>query len=536
MRSTQRVFFLATLCLGLGCSDSGTSFSTGSTSGIGSDAGDTTGSGSTTDAGGTTDSTDTSDGSDAVDSSSSADASDALDNEDTSDTSDSSDASVSSDTSDGMDITDGTDTSDGTTGRSESGDGGIDTSIVIVVGGDDPNVPASSAGDFCSDDSLGSATTALPEAPDSPYAFTTILRECSLNRTEAAQCYGAAHASEISVSNGVRTITGNAIPNHDCDLYPNMGNPNAVSAQNKSYDVTTTPSKGNTSTWTRSPGVGVNGIKYEPQTAERYGDTEWSYEALLFAGQVATDPNNFPGTSLGLDCNAAHVQPTGEYHYHGVPMALMPDSKQVVQVGWAADGFPVLARYGYSTIGDQSSEVVELRGSYTLKDGEREALGNETPPPGEYDGTFVQDWEYNASVGDLDECNGRIETITIAGETFEYAYYLTLTYPFMPRCVWGDIIDNSFIGAGGGGTGGGTGAPGGGTTGPASCTQESDCDDACPEDAALGCTCHTTPMGAQLCLAQCGQDSDCPSPVGVTLICNNQGICVPEGGPGGGMP
>ena len=22
---------------------------------------------------------------------------------------------------------------------------------------------------------------------------------------------------------------------------------------------------------------------------------------------------------IGLDCNTAHVQPTGKYHYHGVP-------------------------------------------------------------------------------------------------------------------------------------------------------------------------------------------------------------------------
>ena len=272
----------------------------------------------------------------------------------------------------------------------------------------------------------------------------------------------------------------------------------------------------------------------EPQTAERYGDTDWSYEALLFAGQVPTDPNNFPGTSLGLDCNSAHVQPTGEYHYHGVPMAMMPEQTQVVQVGWAADGFPVLARYGYATPGDQSSAVVELEGSYKLKVGERQALGNEIPPPGEYDGTFVQDWEYGPGVGDLDECNGRPEVITIGDETFQYAYYLTLTYPFMPRCVWGEVIDNKFVGAGGG-MGGGEGGSGG-TNGPASCTVESDCDDACPVGAALGCTCHTTPMGAKLCLAQCTQDADCPAPAGVTLVCNNSSICVPSGGPGGGLP
>jgi hypothetical protein len=377
------------------------------------------------------------------------------------DDSTSSDSSDATDSTDSTDSNDGIDSNDGSTDTSDASDANdtTDTSVVVIAQGDDANLPASTAGDYCSDDSLGSGTTELPQAPDSPFAFTTALESCSLNRTEAAECYGAAHSATIEVDNGVRTITGNAIPNHDVDLFPNSGNPSAISAQNKSYEITTSPAKTATATELRTPGVAVSGIKFEPETAERYGDTQWSYEALLFSGQVDTDTNNFQGTTLGLDCNSAHVQPTGEYHYHGVPMALMPAAQQVTVVGWAADGFPILGRYGYSVPGDQNSDVIELSGSYKLKDGERQALGSESPPPGAYDGTFVQDWEYDASVGDLDECNGRDETIVIDGETFEYAYYLTLTYPFMPRCVWGEVIDTAFSGGGGGGGGMGGGPP-----------------------------------------------------------------------------
>ena len=50
----------------------------------------------------------------------------------------------------------------------------------------------------------------------------------------------------------------------------------------------------------------------EPETAERYSDTVWSYEALTFNGRVEGDTNMFFGNSLDLDCNFAHVQPTGE--------------------------------------------------------------------------------------------------------------------------------------------------------------------------------------------------------------------------------
>jgi len=330
--------------------------------------------------------------------------------------------------------------------------------VDLKAQGDDDLTPAA-GDDYCADDSLGSGATARPTASGA-YAFTTVLQECSLTAAEAATCYGATHESNISLSGGVRTISGNAIPNHDVDLFPNVGNPNVVSAQSISYQVTTSPEVGGEAQFARVIGVALNGIKMEPETAEVYSGGAWRYEALTFGGRVDGDTVNFSGTSLGLDCNFAHVQPTGEYHYHGVPTALMPASVGVTLVGWAADGFPILARYGYQTPGDESSAVVELRSSYRLKSGPRQALDTtDSPPPGDYDGTFVQDWEYDASLGDLDECNGRGEAVEIDGQSYDYAYYLTYSYPFMPRCIWGEIIDAAFSGAGGGGPPGGNLGP-----------------------------------------------------------------------------
>lgn len=47
------------------------------------------------------------------------------------------------------------------------------------------------------------------------------------------------------------------------------------------------------------------------------------------------------------------------------------------------------------------------------------------------DGTFLEDWEYVAGSGDLDECNG----IIIDGT---YAYFLTGGFPYVPRCLNGE--------------------------------------------------------------------------------------------------
>src|SRR5712675_2294948 len=79
-----------------------------------------------------------------------------------------------------------------------------------------------------------------------------------------------------------------------------------------------------------------NGLPFEPGTAEFWDDdpdSGWVYEAK--SGFI----------DLGLDENNAHVQPHGEYHYHGIPTGLLASlntaGKQVVLVGWAADGFPI---------------------------------------------------------------------------------------------------------------------------------------------------------------------------------------------------
>ena len=110
-------------------------------------------------------------------------------------------------------------------------------------------------------------------------------------------------------------------------------------------------------------GVTLDGVFLEPDTAEfRKGRREngWNYEAL--GGAVR----------LGLDANYGHVQPDGNYHYHGLPTGLMKRLGHKVGehsplIGWAADGFPIYALYGQANADDPQSEVVELTSSFALK-------------------------------------------------------------------------------------------------------------------------------------------------------------------------
>ena len=145
--------------------------------------------------------------------------------------------------------------------------------------------------------------------------------------------------------------------------------------------------------------------------------------------------------NFGTDANNAHVQPGGTYHYHGMPEGLIKvlekgkSGTAMTLIGWAADGFPVYARYGHTTATDASSALTAMKGSYQLKatpDANR-------PSTTVYAmGTFQQDYQYVAGSGDLDECNGRTD-VTPEFPNGTYHYYATDTYPYLPRCVKGAV-------------------------------------------------------------------------------------------------
>lgn len=245
----------------------------------------------------------------------------------------------------------------------------------------------------------------------------------------------------ITVDANYRYISANNIPNHQTGDFPNSGNPNTITEQDNEYRVTLNPVKTNTATNAPRPGVSLNGVFFEPGTAERNG--EWSYEA--FQDQL----------NLGLDQNNAHVQPDGSYHYHGAPEGLITyletlesvvggdgtvipasENGDLLQVGWASDGFPI-----WYSISDA------YKSSYQIKSGTRP-----TSPYGNYDGTYTQDFEYIAGFGDLDECNG----VEIDGE---YGYLITQEFPYIQRCVFGTPDESFAHGPGALSPGAGSGAP-----------------------------------------------------------------------------
>ncbi len=285
---------------------------------------------------------------------------------------------------------------------------------------------------------LAAATTAWAQGPGggpprrAPRAHTVTASAGAPRLAPADRRPPGASEVSIEVVGDRRVIRTNGLPAHGVGPFPGPGNPNPIAPQERELRVPAEPEPAGrvTPLGMHDFGVAVNGVPFDPGAAEWYlGDRAggWQYEPL--SGALA----------LGLDASHAHVQPTGAYHYHGLPTLLLeelgvaPDAHSPL-VGWAADGFPIYALYGHADPDDPTSPVRALRPSYRLKEGDRP--DGEGQPGGAHDGTFVADHEYVAGLGDLDECNGRFG-VTPEFPDGTYAYFLTEAWPVVPRAYRG---------------------------------------------------------------------------------------------------
>lgn len=310
--------------------------------------------------------------------------------------------------------------------------------------------------------------------------------------------------STISCTSTERTITGNAVPDHrSSEFFTNgltgyasspyfSGNPNSIGAKSVSKTV---PLNGTISSLYNK---GANGYdteacyswtsSAEPSTSSNTkwasGAKVWSSGALrctwiayyaylnnsvkVEAGTAETYTSsgktyNVVGKNLyqdvGLDPSNSHNQPTmspgsstkmyGYYHVHGIPEGhiarLGKGNNTMTLIGFAVDGFPIYARYGYTNPNSTSGGVTVMKSNYRIRTAdELTAAGYSTRPSASIApyGTFEQDWVFDAtstssSKGHLDACNGRYGVTPESPTTSVYHYFMTDSYPFVPRCVYG---------------------------------------------------------------------------------------------------
>ena len=252
---------------------------------------------------------------------------------------------------------------------------------------------------------------------------------------------------QVDEVNDSRYMDSNQWPNHTTGNFPNADvtataysktlplSPALSGSVTYIYDETGGPTPSNKNFYkfgVASNGIGFNPMGLKPWENPGTGEQNWEWQEKV-TEEGETD----------LDAYGAHVTSLGVYHYHGDISGLAADedgSRHSLLYGFAADGFPIYYKYGYSDPNDPTSAIVELLSSWELKSGTRPGDGA-SAPDGSYDGTYIQDFEFNSTLAassdtQLDECNGRTG-VTPEYPDGTYYYVITSEFPKIPNCFKG---------------------------------------------------------------------------------------------------
>lgn len=188
----------------------------------------------------------------------------------------------------------------------------------------------------------------------------------------------------VSVSGDSRTIDANNLPKHSTGVFPISPddeaynydrNPNSIAEQDILWVLPSNPVKGET-----------------PQCLDMGAIGFMTSGSVLF--NALDGEGRDAAAHETLDNCDGHPERTGEYHYHNLSECSEGyNSVEPTVVGWALDGFPIVA--------------------------------------GQIDGRA-------ATNADLDVCHGRDTSVDINGDTVDtYAYWMTAEYPYSLGCYWG---------------------------------------------------------------------------------------------------
>jgi len=249
------------------------------------------------------------------------------------------------------------------------------------------------------------------------------------------------------------------VPSYPIGPWPS--NPNVPANALRWYRIPRNPVQAATPTATPLGPIGVlvNGVTiFNPKDAFSYNNQGvWFRNAIIVEGP-------------SFDSALGHPAPMGQYHNHQRSVALaqqMNDNgtHHSPILGFAFDGYPVYGSYGYTVAGAVSAPR-RMASSWRLRNiTTRTTLPNGTvlsaaqygpPVSSTYPlGYFIEDFEYVAGLGDLDQFNGRsCVTPEFPGGT--YAYFMTIdaagssAFPYIMGPTYRGVVDNANLGTGAG--------------------------------------------------------------------------------------
>ncbi|MCW3120791.1 MAG: hypothetical protein JWQ38_283 [Flavipsychrobacter sp.] len=185
-------------------------------------------------------------------------------------------------------------------------------------------------------------------------------------------------------------------------------------------------------------------VFFHPGDAQSYMSAGiWNRLAYYFEG-------------VDMDASNGHSTPDNMYHHHFDNLKLhdFVATKHSPIVAYAWDGYPVYGPYGYKNT-DGTGGITRMVTSYSTKSYTTRTSGPATTDPAYPIGCFIEDWQYNAGSGDLDEHNGRF-CVTPEYPSGTYAYFTTVDaslkpiYPYFIGPTFYGNFDMSVTGPSGG--------------------------------------------------------------------------------------
>jgi hypothetical protein len=195
-----------------------------------------------------------------------------------------------------------------------------------------------------------------------------------------------------SCSATLRTLAGNGIPDHPVET-GSFATPISAQSVAVSFPIEPTHTEAVTGDAT-NVAYAINSVKLDPTTAASCASTATGTRpgegCVLAMGRDPWRIEALGGAFLfGVDESNAHVQPNGQYHYHGMPEGIITGldrGQAMTLIAFARDGCPVYARYGYTSASDPQSEIKVVTASWQKVTGVKHQLPSlivgRSPPDG----------------------------------------------------------------------------------------------------------------------------------------------------------
>lgn len=255
------------------------------------------------------------------------------------------------------------------------------------------------------------------------------------NTNTGVQLSDYAGVTEVWYNNNYTFIKSNSLAYYtmgpwDTEMWP--------SAQDITFKIPRSVTEDNSGTKNTAEsgtiGVAVNGVAiFSETTSQSYNTSDDNH----IGGDGVWNEDAWIDESWSLDSSGnGHSNAGGKYHYHASPIKLYSDinAGHSPIVGWGLDGVPIYGPYGYSDSLNSGSSIVRMETSYQLRNiSDRTTLADGTVLTSDYYGpsindyalgTYVEDYEYIAGVGHLDDHNGRW-CVTPEYPSGIYAYFIT---------------------------------------------------------------------------------------------------------------